>query len=100
MNSIVLLQMGGSPFAGFVIPLAFLAIIYFLLILPQRREQKRHREMVASLQRGDQVVTLGGLVGEIISLREDQVTLKTGDARVVLERARVARRVEPGAAGK
>lgn len=71
--------------------LLVVAIFYFLLIVPQRREQKRHREMLAALKPGDQVVTMGGLVGEIVQLKEDQVTLKSGDARLVVERARIAR---------
>jgi preprotein translocase subunit YajC len=69
---------------------AIVAIFYFLLILPQRREQKRHREMLAALKRGDQVATVGGLVGEIINLSDELVQLKSGDARVTVERARIA----------
>ena len=75
-------------------------IFYFLLIRPQRQEQKRHREMVAALQKGDQVSTLGGLVGEIVALRDDVVTLKTGQAQVVVERSKVARRIDAPAAEK
>ncbi len=99
LATILLLQAagGGSPFGGFLIPIAFLAIFYFVLILPQRREQKRHREMVAALNRGDRVATIGGLVGEIVQIRDDELTLKTGDARVVVERHKVARRLDAGA---
>ena len=71
------------------------AIFYFLLILPQRREQKRHRELLAALRPGDEVVTFGGLVGEIIQLREDLITIKSGDSRLVVERARIARLLRP-----
>lgn len=69
------------------------AIFYFLLILPQRREQKRHREMLAALRPGDQVVTAGGVIGEIIQLKEDQVMVKSGESRLLIERARIARKV-------
>lgn len=72
-----------------VVPLV--AIMYFLFILPQRREQKRHRELIAGLKPGQEVVTTGGLVGEIIQLRDDLVTIKSGEARVVVERVRIAR---------
>jgi preprotein translocase subunit YajC len=72
-------------------------IMYFLFILPQRREQKRHRELLAALKPGDQVVTMGGLVGDIVHLRDDLVTLKSGDARVVVERARIVRLAAPPA---
>lgn len=70
------------------------AIFYFILILPQRREQKRHREMIAALRPGDSVVTSGGLIGEIVQLKEDQITLKTGEARVIVDRGRIARKIE------
>lgn len=70
------------------------AIFYFLLILPQRREQKRHREMLAALKPGDSVVTNGGLIGEIIQLKDTEVTLKSGEARLLVERARIARKAE------
>lgn len=96
MLTLFALQAGGFGGMGLLIQLVFIiAIFYFLLILPQRREQKRHREMLAALNRGDQVVTMGGLVGEIIQLKDDLVTLKTGEARVVVERARIARLVTP-----
>jgi len=81
-----------------IIQLVFIvAIFYFILILPQRREQKRHREMLAALRPGEQVVTVGGLVGDIVQLKEELVTLKSGDARVVIERGRIARRLNPPA---
>ena len=76
------------------------AIFYFLLILPQRREQKRHREMLAALRPGDEVVTFGGVVGEIIQLKEELVTIKSGDSRLVVERGRIARLLRAPAAAK
>jgi preprotein translocase subunit YajC len=69
------------------------AIFYFLLILPQRREQKRHREMLAELRPGDEVVTSGGVIGEVVQLKDDRVTLKSGDSRLLVEKARVARKL-------
>lgn len=87
--------MGGSGLVMLLQLALFGGIIYFLLIRPQRQEQKRHREMVASLARGDQVVTLGGLIGEILHVKDDLITLKTGDARVTVERIKIARRVGP-----
>lgn len=84
---------GGSVFLiQFVL---IIVIVYFLFILPQRREQKRHRELLASLKPGMEVVTSGGVVGEIITLKDDLVTLKSGDARIVVERPRVIRLLNP-----
>lgn len=102
MATIVLFQAPGGNASGtmmLVVQIAlFIAIFYFLLIRPQRAEQKRHREMVASLKRGDRVSTAGGLVGEIAAINEEVVTLKTGESRVVVERAKIARRMSEGPA--
>lgn len=77
------------------------AIMYFLFILPQRKEAKRHRELLAALRPGDEVATMGGVVGEIIQLKDDLVTLKSGDSRLVVERARIARLTrQPAAAAR
>lgn len=89
---------GGQGTALIIQFVLIIAIMYFLFILPQRKERKRHQEMLAALKPGDQIATAGGLVGEVISIKDETVTLKTGDARVVVERARVARRITPPAA--
>jgi preprotein translocase subunit YajC len=45
--------------------------MYFLLIRPQQKKMKDHQAMVASLRRGDQVVTQGGMVGKVVKVRDD-----------------------------
>lgn len=103
MAAIALLQVFGdaSGTIMLVVQIAlFVGIFYFLLIRPQRAEQARHREMVASLKRGDRVATAGGLVGDVAAINEDTITLKTGSAQVVVERSKVARRMgDPAPAG-
>jgi len=95
------LQAAGGPGMGLIIQIVIVfGIMYFLLIMPQRREQKRHRAMLAELKRGDQVVTVGGLIGEIVHINETTVMLKTGEARVLVERARIARLQSPPAEAK
>ena len=69
---------------------AIFAIFYFLIIRPQRKQQDKHRQLLASLQKGDRVVTSGGIVGEVIHLKEDEVTMKSGEARFVVLRANIA----------
>ena len=91
----LVLQSGGS--ATIIYFVAMVAIMYFLIIMPQRRERKKHEELVNSLKASDQVVTFGGLVGEVIFIKDDLVTIKTGDSKVVVERARIARRITPTA---
>src|SRR3954468_16752274 len=97
MNTAMLLlgQTGASSLGTLVFPLAILAIFYFILIVPQRRQLKEHQLLVSALQKGDQVVTAGGLVGEITALKDDTVQLRTGTSSVVVERARITKRVTP-----
>ncbi len=87
-------EQGGGGAMGTVIMLgAFIAIFYFLLIRPQRQQQKRHEEMVKSLRRGDEVATVGGIVGRIVHIKDDRLTIKTSDdTRLVVERDKVARK--------
>ncbi len=90
-----------SPLITFLPIAAMLAIFYFILIVPQRRQMKQHQALLASLQKGDQVVTAGGLIGEITGIRDDQVTMRTGTSTVVVEKARVLRKAgAPAAATK
>lgn len=82
----------GPSIATFIFPLAILAIFYFILIVPQRRQLKAHEELVAGLEKGDRVVTAGGLIGEITGIKDDSVQLKTGTSTVVVERSRIVKR--------
>jgi len=85
-------RQGASGGLIFLIQLiALFAIFYFLLVRPQRKLQQRHQQMLAALKRGDQVMTEGGILGEVIHLADDRVTLKTGESRVVVARNKIAR---------
>ncbi len=55
------------------------AVFYFLLIRPQQKQQKKRKEMLGALQRGDKVITIGGLYGTIKELRETDMVLRVGD---------------------
>ena len=68
--------MSGSGFAQFIPLILIFVIFYFFLIRPQQKRAKEHKLMVASLKRGDEVVTSGGIVGTIERiLGEDKVEL-------------------------
>ena len=84
---------GASPGIVFFVQIAaFIAIFWFLLIRPQRKAQQRHREMLAALKRGDEVMTDGGLIGEVVHLKDDRVTIRSGEnTRVVVARGKIAR---------
>ena len=71
---------------------AIIAIFYFLLIRPQKKAQERHQAMVEGLKKGDEVMTDGGIMGEVIHLKEDRVTVKTAnDTRIEVARGKIAR---------
>ena len=94
---------GASSLAPFAVQFVLIiAIIYFIMVRPQQRQRKKHDAALAALKRGDEVVTAGGIVGEVIHIREagkdgganrldDRVTIKSGESRLVVERGRIAR---------
>ena len=84
----------GGTFVFFLNMTAVILIFYFILIRPQRKEQKKHKEMIAALAKGDEVVTTGGIIGTVIRAEEDRLILRTaGDTKITVERVRIARRV-------
>ena len=85
-------QAGGAP-VGFdlisLMPLLLIFVVfYFLLIRPQQKKMKQHREMIGALKRGDRVLTAGGIIGTVVKIEEDN-TLLVDIAKDV--RVRVAR---------
>jgi len=80
---------------------AIFAIFYFVLIRPQQKQRKRHDETVRQLKKGDEIVTAGGIVGEVLHIAaqgkdgaatmEDRITIKSGESRLIIERGRIAR---------
>ena len=63
--------MSGSGFAQFIPLILIFVIFYFFLIRPQQKKVKDHKSMVASLKRGDEVITSGGIVGKIEKVHDD-----------------------------
>lgn len=83
-------QGGGGMTMFFIQMLAIVAIFYFLIIRPKVQQDKRHKERLATLKRGDRIVTVGGILGEVVHIKDDQVTVKSGESRLVIQRDRVA----------
>ena len=79
------------------------AIWYFLVIRPQQKQRRQHEQSLYALRKGDEVVTAGGLVAEVLHVKEglkegqpvktldDRVTVKSGESKVVVERGRIAK---------
>ncbi len=68
---------------GMLISLAPLILIfivfYFLLIMPQQKKAKQHKEMLESIQKGDDVITSGGIHGKVVGISDQVLTLDVGD---------------------
>ena len=66
----------GGGFGAFLPLIIMFAIFYFLLIRPQQKKAKQHREMLSAIKKGDRVVSSGGLHGVVTGLTEDLVTME------------------------
>ena len=68
-----------DPFMSFLPLIIIFALFYFMLIRPQNKRQKEHREMVAALEKGQEVVTGGGVLGKVAEVSELWVTVVVAD---------------------
>lgn len=104
--ALLALQFGGGAggsMAPFILQIvAIFGIFYFLIIRPQQTQKKKHEEALRAIKRGDRVVTFGGIIGEVIHVKEggeagksggmdDEITIKSAESRLVIERGRIAR---------
>lgn len=86
-------QAGGGP-STFIsmLPLVLIfAVFYFLLIRPQQRKAREHRNMLAQLKRNDEVMTTGGVFGKVLGLTETEVTLEVApNVKIRVSRSYIA----------
>jgi len=68
-----------SPYTFLIFMGLLFAVFYFILIRPQQKRQKEHRQLLESLKRGDKVMTTGGIQGTIVALSENVVTVEIAD---------------------
>jgi len=76
--------------ASFLPLVLVIVFFYFFLIRPQRKREKDTQKMRASLEVGDEIVTIGGIIGTVVSIREDMVVIETGGDRCKIRLARWA----------
>jgi preprotein translocase subunit YajC len=107
LPALVLLQLGsgGAGLSPFLIQVVLiLGIFYFFLIRPQQQQRKKHEEQLRGIKPRDRVVTFGGIIGEVVHIREvstgegatarpmeDEITIKSAESRFVVERGKIAR---------
>ena len=105
---LAILAQTAAPGLGGYAPIVFnvgliIAIWYFLVIRPQQKQRRQHETSLYALRKGDEIVTAGGLVAEVVYIKEglkegqplktldDRVTVKSGESKVVIERGRIAK---------
>jgi preprotein translocase subunit YajC len=101
---------GGPSFTPLLFQFGLIFLIfYFLIIRPQQKQRKRHEEGLRTLKRGDRIVTTGGIIAEVVHIKEgmkdgkqqvsmeDEVTIKSAESRLVVERGRIAKIVTSNA---
>ena len=84
-------QPDASPFGAFVPIILITGIFYLLLIRPQQKKQKHLEAMIKSIDKGDNVVTTGGLHGKVIGVTDDVLTLDIGGVKGERIKVKVAR---------
>jgi len=70
---------GSSIYLPTIMFVALFVGMYFLVIRPQRKEEKQKKEMLSTLQKGDTVVTVSGIIGTVATIKDETVILKVGD---------------------
>ncbi len=73
----------GGGFMEFLPLIALLAVFYFLILRPQQKRSKEHRTMMEALQKGDEVVTIGGILGKVTKVGDENVEIEIADNVVV-----------------
>lgn len=79
----------GSMLTQFLPLILMFVIFWFLLIRPQQKRAKAHKQMLAELKRGDHVVTSSGLIGRILEIDDEQVLLESGNSQLRVARAAI-----------
>lgn len=81
---------GGADMLMQFLPLILMFVIFwFLLIRPQQKRAKAHKQMLSELKRGDNVVTASGIIGRILEIDDEQVLLESGDSKLRITRAAI-----------
>jgi preprotein translocase subunit YajC len=114
--SAALALMAPSPQNSMLQPLVMFggifAIFYFLMIRPQQKQRHEHEELLKQLKKGDRVVTAGGIIGDVIFIgskgprtaegeqpqsNDDEITIKSAESRIIIERGRIVKVLRKGA---
>ena len=74
----------GNPM-GMILMLLMIPAMYFLMIRPQKKKQKQEQQMRDSIQIGDEITTIGGIMGRVVTVKEDSIVIETGADRIKMK---------------
>ncbi len=80
----------GSPYGSIILMVALVGVMYFMMIRPQRKRQKEEQEMRSSIEIGDEIITIGGIIGKVVKIREEDIVIETGSDRTKMRLQRWA----------
>ena len=80
----------GSQVSMILMIVLMFAVMYFFMIRPQRKREKEEQEMRASLEIGDEIITIGGIIGRVVTIKDDEIVIETGADRNKMKILRTA----------
>ena len=83
-------QLDLSGITQYIFPIAILVIFVVLIIVPQRRRDKKIKEMLSNIKVGENIKTIGGIYGKVVSIKEDLVTIESGQSTIVFAKGAIA----------
>lgn len=70
-----------EAYSSLIMIIPMIAVFYFMIILPQKKRDKKTREMLNALNVGENIITIGGVVGKVINIKDDELTIETSIKR-------------------
>jgi preprotein translocase subunit YajC len=74
-------------------------VFFFLILRPQQQARKKHEELLKGLKKGDEIVTMGGIIAKVKEVKDDRVTVESGTSTLVVDRARIVKVGDQAATG-
>lgn len=103
LSLLALMAPTDSPSGGFtmlLLQVGAIALVFFFLILrPQQQARKKQEELLKALKKGDDIVTVGGIIGRVKELKEERITIESGSSTLVIDRARIIKVGDQAAPG-
>ena len=88
---------GGGGWEQLILIAVFIAVFYFFLIRPQQKRAKAHKKLLSELNKGDEVITSGGIYGRILKVGSDHIVLETGkQQQLVVQKSAISTNLPKG----